>query len=353
MVMKMVTALASRCFFFKRALIQTATFKPELTQKRSTDSIDQIDWSLLDYLVLSEPAGNLEMAPFRSYLEEGGRGLFIVRSVNSVAALAKLLDVVSLPAAEAQVIDFSLLSKIDRKHPYLQGFSEARFADFSKIHFWHHRTLDISGLTDATVLAAFDNGDPAWIEVPVGKGSLLVFTSSWHRADSQLALSTKFIPLIYAILTQDPSAQNSKRTYIVGDAIPVDPGKEKTVTLPDGETVSLEAEATVFDQTDQPGLYEIKDESKSLSVAVNLSAEESRLPSMHRDKLTQLLKLDREVTEEEAEQGKIPPAKLSIEEQESRQKIWLWLLYAVLILVLVEILYSARCANPKVSAESS
>jgi hypothetical protein len=338
-------------FFFKRALIQTPTFKPELTLKRSTDSIEQIDWSLLDYLVMSEPAGNTDMTPYRTFLEEGGRGLFIARSVNSIAALSNLLDVDAIPAQEASVVDFSLLAKINRQHPYLQGFAEARFADFSKIHFWHHRKLDVSGLENAMVLSTFDNGDPAWIEVPIGKGSLLVFTSSWHQADSQLALSTKFIPLIYAILTQDRNAQSSKRTYVVGDAIPIDPGKEKTVILPDGKTLTLEENAVVFDQTLQPGLFTIEDGVKTLSVAVNLSSEESRLFPLDTDKVQQLLKLDREVSEDGEAQDKIPPAKLSIEEQESRQKIWLWLLYAVLILVLIEILYSARCATPKTPAE--
>ncbi|MGY8688033.1 MAG: hypothetical protein ACKVHP_09905, partial [Verrucomicrobiales bacterium] len=78
-------------FFFKRALIETATFKPELNLKRFADPLDKLDWSLLNFVALSDPPGNVSMDPMRKYLAEGGRGLFIVRSVNSVAALAKLL----------------------------------------------------------------------------------------------------------------------------------------------------------------------------------------------------------------------------------------------------------------------
>ena len=341
---------SSPLFFFQRALIQTDTFKPELTQKKLNDPL-QLDWSLLDYVVLSEPAGDLSMAPFRKYLEDGGRGLFLLQSPNAIPSLGKLLDLENLPGGEVTTADFALLGKINRRHPYLQGFTEARFADFSKIHYWKYRKLDISKMENTTPLASFDNGDPAWFEVPVGNGSLLVMTAGWHREDSQLALSTKFIPLLYAILTQDPSAKDAKRTYLIDDQVPLTAGAEKTVTKPDGSKVTVSAEAVFFAQTDQPGLYEIAQPGKTMTVAVNLSPDESRLSPLESDEIKQLLKLDRERSEDAA-QGEIPPAKLSIEEQEGRQKWWLWLLYAVLILVLIEILYSAKCAQPKAAAET-
>lgn len=337
-------------FFFKRALIETATFKPELNLKKFGDPLDRLDWSLLDFVALSDPPADGALDPVRTYLEDGGRGLLIMRSVNAVPALSELLEVDPIPAEEAQVADYALLGEIDRQHPYLQGFSEARFSDFTKVHFWRHRKLDLSGVENVRMLAAFDNGDPAWFEVPVGNGSLLVMTSSWHREDSQLALSTKFIPLLYAILTQDPSGTSTKRAYFIGDRIPVDAGVEKKVTTPSGAEIVLEADAENFDQTDEPGLYTLEYAGRSLQVAVNLPPGESRLSPIESDKLGQLLKLD-EARAEEGAQGEIPPAKLSIEEQESRQKAWLWLLYLVLLLVIVEILYSARCAKPKAAAQ--
>ena len=336
-------------FFFKRALIETATFKPELTLKKFADSLNKLDWSLLDFVVVSDPLGNVPMEPMRDYLNEGGRGLFMVRSLNSVPALAKLLDIDQLPASEAKIADYALLGKVDRQHPYLQGFSEARFADFTKVHFWRHRTLDISGLENVRTLASFDSGEPAWFEVPVGKGSLLVMTSSWDRDDSQLALSTKFIPLIYAILTQDPSGSDSKRAYFIGYRIPLDAGITKTVTLPDGEKLEIAEDEVSFDATDAPGLYKIAYPSREFFAAVNVPTQESRLSAIESDKLDQLLKVDEERLEN-SEKGAIPPAKLSVQEQESKQKVWMWLLYLVMILLIVEILYSARCAQPKAAS---
>ena len=341
----------SPLFFFKRALIETATFKPELNTRRFSDPLDRLDWSLLDFVVMSDPPGNVSMERVRKYMEDGGRTLFIVRSVNSVPALAKLLKVKSLPGSEAEIVDYALLGKIDRQHPYLQGFSEARFADFTKIHFWRYRALGLDEVKNVRMLAEFDSGDPAWFEVPVGNGSLLIMTASWDRQDSQLALSTKFIPLIYAILTQDPSGSDAKRAYFIADSIPLDPGPEKTVTTPADEEIALEAGAASFDETTEPGLYTIDYPGRSLVVAVNVPSEESRLTPVEGDEIARLLKLEEERAEG-GRKGEIPPVKLSPTEQESRQKIWQWILYLVLILVLVEIVYSARCAKPKTTAES-
>ncbi len=338
-------------FFFKRALIDTPTFKPELTLKTSGDDLDSLDWSLLDFIVLSDPPGSVAMKPYKTFLEEGGRGLFLMRSANSAAALAELLGRDQLPSEEAAVTDYALLAEVDRQHPYLQGFSEARFADFTKVHYWRYRRLDLAGLERARVLAAFDSSDPAWFEVPVGDGSLLVMTGGWHREDSQLALSTKFIPLLYSVLTQDPTGRDRRRAYFVGDRIPMDAGEERTVTTPGGEEVVLDAETDFFDQTDEPGLYTLAYPGRSVVVAVNMTPDESRLTPMEKDGLEQMLKLDEERAEEGLS-GELPAAKLSIEEQESRQKGWLWLLYLVLLLVIVEILYSARCAQPKTAGET-
>ena len=123
-------------------------------------------------------------------------------------------------------------------------------------------------------------------------------------------------------------------------------GTKKTVTLPDGEEIEIPEDEVSFEATDAPGLYKIAYPSRQFFAAVNVPTQESRLAAIESDKLEQLLKVDEERLED-SEKGTIPPAKLSVQEQESRQKVWMWLLYLVMILLIVEILYSARCAQPK------
>src|SRR5207245_8038527 len=71
------------------------------------------------------------------------------------------------------------------------------------------------------VLASFDTGDPAVVEVPLGKGRLFVLTSGWQPEDSQLALSTKFVPLLYALLDQSGAGGPLPIQYQVGDVVPL------------------------------------------------------------------------------------------------------------------------------------
>lgn len=348
-------ATSSPLFFFQRALIETETFKPELTHKTWADSLDKIDWAVVDLVVLSNPRAEQISAALKPHLEKGGRALFLMKGPDSAPGLAKLLGKETLACTETQPPDFALLGKVDRKHPYLQGFADPRFGDFSKIHFWKYRKLETKAFEKANVLAEFENGDPAWLEIPLGQGQVLAMTSGWHREDSQLALSTKFIPLIYALLTQDTSARGAKKTYQVGDDIPLSGTGEAEITKPSGGKVTLPAGEVLFREADEPGLYQFRQGTENSSVAVNLAAGESLTAPLEADQLEHLLKLDQAAkTEADASGVKdaSPPAKLNLEEQESRQKLWMWLLYLVLLLLIVEIIYSARCARPRVVAQT-
>ena len=67
------------------------------------------------------------------------------------------------------------------------------------------------------------NGDPALVELKRGPGRVLVLTSGWHPADSQLALSSKFVPLLHALLEQSASLPAQRAQYFVGDEVPLEP----------------------------------------------------------------------------------------------------------------------------------
>ena len=71
------------------------------------------------------------------------------------------------------------------------------------------------------ILAWFDNGDPFMIERFIGsKGGLASasMTSAWNPFESQLALSTKFVPLIERIMRRKDEVVVESQ-YAVNDAI--------------------------------------------------------------------------------------------------------------------------------------
>ena len=80
-----------------------------------------------------------------------------------------------------------------------------RYNDFTRIHFWSHRPVKLKsseGNSSTHVIARFDNGDPWLIESPLGKGRVIALTSGWRPDDSQLATSSKFVPLVGNLLDQ-------------------------------------------------------------------------------------------------------------------------------------------------------
>ena len=95
---------------------------------------------------------------------------------------------------------YALLGDIDFTHPVFATLASPRYNDFTRIHFWRHIKFTIADSDRVRLLARFDNGDPALWEHSSGLGRVFVLASGWRPRDSQLALSSKFVPLLGGIL---------------------------------------------------------------------------------------------------------------------------------------------------------
>ena len=363
-------------FFLKRALFPTRTLTPKLDKKLPDDTFEPAIIRLYDLVVIAGEGPIANAGVFRSYVEQGGRILFLMHKPEAAEGLASLLETEGLNAEEGEVSDFQLLGAINRRHPLLSAFADARYGDFSNVHFWRYRKIDAEKIPDAGVLSRFDNGDPAWILTPKGKGTVLTFTSSWKREDSQLALSTKFIPLLYAVLSNQAEASESSAFVHVGEPFPVsvpspdensqaqperNPGLVATVTRPDGTTVPLtEEDAGVFRQTTAPGLYSVKVGDRKSVVAVNLDPNESELNPLDTEIIRKMVEpkvveddyagATEPVTVEEKEEQRSRAKDI---EKEKRQRLWRFAIFAVLGIVLFEIWYSAYCRRKELNTEKT
>src|SRR4030095_14768483 len=165
-----------------------------------------------------------------------------------------------------------MLGQIDFQHPLFAAFADPRFSDFTKIHFWKYRKLNGPLWKGAAVVASFDNRDPAIVQVPSGKGSVFVLASSWRPLDSQLALSSKFVPLLHALLEQSSDLPVQKAQYFVGDEVSLPRATQPmTVRKPDGTEVPVGTES-IFRDTDQPGLYAVH--PGTMRFVVNIATDE-------------------------------------------------------------------------------
>ena len=197
------------------------------------------------------------------------------------------------------------------------------------------------------MLAGFDNGDAALLHLSVGKGALFVLTSGWHPPDSQLALSSKFVPLLYSLLNLSGGLKAQLAQYQVGDEVVLAAaagGQPLTVRKPDGTEVRLSGERK-FTQTDRPGIYTVSGGLAVQQFAVNLDPAESKtalLPIEALEHLGVALKPPEANRARQLDQKR----HLQNNELESRQKLWRWLIVATFLILIVETWLADRLTRP-------
>lgn len=292
-------------------------------------------------VVVASPLPDPWTAAVRQASTTGKTVLVVLTDTALAGTLAQLAGVGSVPVEEARLPGYALLGQIDFQHPVFAPFNDPRYADFTRVHFWKHRRVDATALPGARVVARFDSEDPALLEVPMSQGRLLVLAAGWHPADSQLALSTKFVPWLHAVLETTGRLVVPPLQYRVGDAVPLpapDPSSQAafTVRLPRGGTQVQPTGEPRFAQTLEPGLYTVEANGNVvLRFAVNLAAEESRLSPLAPEELERLgARLGR--LERAASEPGAPRERLAAAELESRQKLWRWLIVAALGVLLIE-----------------
>jgi hypothetical protein len=280
----------------------------------------------------------------------------VLADANDVEGLGRLLEREGLSAEEAEVDQYALLGQIDFRHPLFAPMADPRFNDFTKIHFWRYRRLDVASPDDESlrVLARFDNGDPALLEQAVGRGRLMTLTSSWRPIDSELARSSKFVLLMATLLEYSEGGQPARSYYAVNEPIRLPPDSQaqtrRTLRRPDGAQVTLASRDAVFANTELPGRYELSTPAKKILYAVNVAASESKTTPMDADQLEQLgvqLGLSQSVEASPTERRRLRDIEL-----EKRQKIWRWLLAATLIVLIGETWLGGLFARSNAPAET-
>ncbi len=321
--------VGSPYFYLARALHPTAALRPSA----SAATFD--DWE-------DKAAGAAAIVVHGNWTQPVGEQL------HRLAASGKLI--VALPGAgigeqtfaalfggrpvsleEASGEPYVMLANLDFEHPILAPFARARIRDFTKIRFWKHRRAGFPAdpaRAELSVLAEFDDGSPAWVVSRVGDGSIFAFLSGWEPSESQFALSSKFVPLLYSIFDHAGYSARRTPTYYVGEVDVLEEGNNRLA--------------------DRPGLFRVEGPSGATTVSVNLHPLEGRVDPIdpdHRLAEFQIPLEQQNARKNRDREGERDPAairRLENEERESRQKLWKWLVLAVLLFLAAETWLSGR-----------
>lgn len=335
-------------YYLRRAFGSGGPVAADVIGRPGNDAIDAAGLEMVRLVVVADAVSRQNVTALRRYVESGGTLLLVVRSAETATVLAGLAGVDKLECRDSETGRYAMLDQMEFDHPLLKPFADPRFGDFTRIHFWKHRRIDVADCPGARVLARFDNDDPAWLEVPIGRGSLLAWTSGWQPSDSDLALSSKFVPLLYSILEYGGAFAGYQPQYFVGDIVPMPESVASagvSIRRPDDSIVALEAGRRTFAQTDLPGIYSIVNEGSAAaaqSFAVNLSAAESRTDPLPVEEL------ERKGVSLKPAPAIAPAAnerqahRRTMGEMESQQKLWRWIFTATLVMLLAEVWLGGR-----------
>jgi Mg-chelatase subunit ChlD len=324
---------AGLLYFLERAWGETPERVVRVVARKPNDALTPAEIRSSPLVVLAGTPAAESVPVLEQYLRDGGTVLAVLTAAGQT--LPAVAGATPRAAEEASVDRYALLQDIAFDHPLFAPLAGPQYGDFTKVNFWKHRRLTDQHLPGARVLARFDDGSPAVLEKSLGRGRLVAFTSGWQPADSQLARSSKFVPLMTALLELRGGRQTAAINYIVGDRVPVSSTVgSASVRKPDGTTVNLAPESAALADTDQPGVYTLDTAAGSHSFAVNLDPQESLTAPVPAETLEQfgcrLAKRGGDEARAEAERQQ------QNSELERSQSLWRVLILAAIAVLLVE-----------------
>lgn len=328
---------ASPLFYLKRALQPTTSLEPRVVSGAEV-VLPQCEVAVLQ----GRPPAMLA-----DWIRAGGLAVWLLEPGTGAGEVEALTGVSGASLKEAGAEGYRMLGEVNPEHPLLRPFADPRLRDFTKLRFWRHREVTLAGAAAERfeVIARFDNGAPAMLALPMEKGTLLLLTSGWHPADSQLALSTKFVPLLFGWLESAGFSHSERAGLSVGDALP--PGNlDATVLTPEGREVAVKAGASF--PLESVGFYQVRAGSETRMHAVNLPPEEGRVAAMEPERLKDFGVRLHEMsgTREEIARSSRVQERLAASEAEKQQRAWLWVLAALLAALGLETLLAGRTARP-------
>lgn len=324
-------------FYLKKALASDTTRSLNLLSRQPDDPLTEADLSRVQAVVVGDALSPDRQAWLAEALQAGRMVLVAMRSPEQVATLRTLTGNPALESVRVTAPGYAMLSRLDFQHPILQSFGSPQFMDFTRIHVWQYCRLAADAFSNARVFAWLGENDPAWLALPVGPGLLVVSTFTWQPDQSDLALSSKFVPLLYAMLDAGGVLTEQRPQYYVGDSVSLPlQARAETVQMPSGSTITLASDQRDFSQTDEPGLYTLTTDAGLRRFAVNLHPTESRTASMALDSLEQLgvpLNWEEAGSDPLMEQTRRRQSAVALERG---QKIWRTLLCALLVVCFME-----------------
>ncbi len=336
--------------FYLRNALTTGENLPFNVEVKTAGSVNPTEIGQYRAIILNDAGGiNQALATQLTKFVEGGGGLIVSVGPHTTPsefnqafqniAPAKLEEPVQLRG------DYVAMSEIKTDHPIFEIFRQS--GRLSSAHvFGYHRVIPRE---QSSVLARFEDGNPALIESTHGSGKILLFTSTFDASWNDLPLTPIYLPLVRQ-MTRHLAERKENAWHTVGQTFTVSAAKDGTppaVDAPNGERITdrkQTAEGELIINARETGFYRLRYTGTSDFAAVNVDTRESDLAKLNVEEFVT------SVTGADPKTGAAaaPQEKLSNEETESRQRVWWILLIAALLLFILEGVLARRTKMARV-----
>lgn len=322
-------------------------------------------------LILNDVSVSEATAASLVTLVEGGGGLLIALGPRASWPAAREAW---LPAAIGATVDrtrgaAAKLSGMDYGHAVFEPFRAPRSGDFSTARFYSYRGMKAAN--DATVLARFDTGEPALVEKAIGRGRVVMFASTIDLGWNDLALKPVFLPFVHQLGRHLSGFREQPAYLTIGEVLDIDAAEVaagatssasrseagRTVLTPSGQRrdLSVRSASTAAPpsgsvvgvssalELSEQGFYEVRAAGREpgpvIVAAANVNLAESNLDPMDPKELVA------GVTGSGAPGSTGAQDVLPDEAQELAQRVWWYLLFAGILLLIAETVLAARLSR--------
>lgn len=327
----------SAAFFLSKVPLDDPRRTVTLQTVSSNDVPTSIDRDHVPLVVIQNDLSDAAFTAINEYVGNGGQLLWMIDSEGNPDSLAhqlrKLLGHDSLQLNLETDRDYTMWTKIDFEHPLFASFADPRFNDFTKIRFWKH--WRVSSLPpNAKMLATYEDDSPAIVEATVGSGKLWLMTAGWQPTESQLALSSKFVPLVSKLYTSGIPWLDLPSSFVIG-SVPNELSftGQQVLDASGKELVTLHSPAD-WSVVTEPGFYYLADKLGKRPIAFNIASAESLTDTVSADEWERL-GVPLKPLQDEAVDQSVRRQKRDVE-LEQNQGFWQWLVIAVIALLMVE-----------------
>jgi von Willebrand factor type A domain/Aerotolerance regulator N-terminal len=351
LVIESATRGRSESFYLRNALMtgENLAFNVE---SKTAGAVNPSEIANYRVIILNDP-GNVSqaMAAQLTRFIEGGGGLIISAGPHTdPSAFNQTFQNISPAKLEEAVQlrgDYVSMSEIKTDHPIFEVFRQSGRLSAARVFGYHRATPG----EQSSVLARFENGNPALIESSHGSGRVLLFTSTFDASWNDLPLTPIYLPLVRQ-MTRYLGEQEEAAANLLGETFTVAAAKDgslPSIDDPSGDRVTDRkqmATGELIVNASEPGFYHLRYSGNSRYAAVNLDGKESDLAKLNVDEFVASVTGADPAAAQAA--GVTGGEKLSNDEVESRQRVWWILLIAAFLLFVAEGVLARRIKMSRV-----